>query len=796
MTETPKSASDIAPLKAEPNPALERFHAEMGAAEKANQPQILEHINDIENPSLTKKKITVNATIASTSTVFTIPKLFDAALKNETSTNSIKFSIAPSDPINIEIADISHKAKKKLIKEAIEAKFPAHTVFVNDEKEYRNLYQVRVRPPIFSLKMDSKQNKIIDDKGNEYKCLDLYIVSETQLALQPSTLIQIKGLPLPSPKTQKTTLLAYEISYPDDVNTFDSTKLNELKQEFEGLTVQERLDWVLNEFQSYSRIVGRRNIATAGFLAYYTPLYADFRGEYRNGWGNIAIIGDTTTAKSETIKRISALLKAGMIISAESASIVGLTGAAIQSEKGTWFIDWGFLPLNDRKLVGFDGMHKISKAAIATMCEAERDGKVTIAKAGKASTTARTRQIKIFNPLDEESRNFSTKSLGEFLYPVQAIRTVLDEISIARLDVLVTSDSRDVTPEQINSIEKPELNPKLELLSESLKWVWSNASQVEWATDAETTLLERATELQRQFFYKEIPLISPDTKWKLVRLSIALAGLTLSTSDFKTIQVTKEHVETIVNFLITEYKRIGLNVLSETEQHFKQMTPDEAKIIIENLAVQLINLKHPIENNVDDILKFIAVKNHFTKNELIAKFELTENNQVRPLIAILQTSGLISNKKGFYATAKLNEMFTVTNGFITLITLNSPKNEPPPQKKSAIQQKIDRDINFEAGKYDNYDKNESQLEDSDREGVHYQKINPYVESHACDRCKALLADYKQRISKEDQTRLKLSSPSLYLCKACFDAAKAQAEKLGDKLIEDPQDEPVSDGEGF
>ena len=39
-----------------------------------------------------------------------------------------------------------------------------------------------------------------------------------------------------------------------------------------------------------------------------------------------------------------------LIKSAESASIVGLTGAAIQSEKGAWFIDWGFLPLNDRKL--------------------------------------------------------------------------------------------------------------------------------------------------------------------------------------------------------------------------------------------------------------------------------------------------------------------------------------------------------------------------------------------------------------------------------------------------------------
>ena len=701
-------------------------------------------------------------------------------------------------------------------------------MIIEDEAKYRNIYLVRVRPPVFSLKMDVIQNKFVDDKGYEYKCIELYIISEKQLILQPSTLIHIEGIPLPSPKTQKTTLLAYNISFPEDINSFDTTKIDQLKQEFEGKPVSYRLNWILDRFTAYSRIIGRRNVATAGFLIYFTPLYAEFRGEIRNGWGNGAVIGDTTTGKSETIKKIAAKLKAGMIISAESASIVGLTGAAIQTEKGAWFIDWGFLPLNDRKLIGLDGMHKLSKAAIATMAEAERDGRITIVKAGKATTTARTRQIKIFNPLDEESKNFSTKSLSEFLYPCQALKTVLDEISIARLDLAVTSDSRDVTPEEINSVNIPEQDLKLDLLSEALKWIWSNTAKIEWTEQAETTLLTKATELEKKFYFREVPLISPDTKWKLARLSIALAGLTISTTDYKTIQVTEDHVNTIVDFLSTEYTRMGLNILAQLER-YEKLTIEDVETIIKRVSDQ--TSKHPIEN-IPEILKFIAIKTHVTKDEIMVKFDLKETNQARPLLATLQNEGLLTNKKGFYSTAKLNEACTVTKNFTLLTTFNMVETKPPLKEKSKEEQEIKQTklqieerggFNSDSGKAgkcgktlttptpENKTYGPCKVTDADREKgeteksalregkvVHYQDVNAYVESHKCDNkeCKnqnGLLAEKKQFISKEDQERLKLETNAVYLCNDCFEAVRAKAESEGAEFVKDSQEQPT---EGF
>ena len=78
------------------------------------------------------------------------------------------------------------------------------------------------------------------------------------------------------------------------------------------------------------------------------------------------------------------------------------------------------LVLNDRRLLGVDGAYKLMKSQWATLAESERSGVVTIAKAAKDTAYARTRQIKIANPIDPESNRYESKSLGEFYYPALA----------------------------------------------------------------------------------------------------------------------------------------------------------------------------------------------------------------------------------------------------------------------------------------------------------------------------------------------------------------------------------------
>jgi len=440
----------------------------------------------------------------------------------------------------------------------------------------------------------------------------------------------------------------------------------------EGKTVKKRLEWILTNFQKYSQIIGRQNLALASFLSFFSPLSVHFNKEVQKGWGNIDVCGDTTTAKSLTIRKMIQLLRAGTLITAETASAVGLTGTATQVEKQGWFVDWGFLVLCDRRLLAIDGAHKLSLKNWATLAEAERSGVVSIIKAGKGSAYARTRQIKICNAIDKEQDKYSTKSLSNFLYPCQAITTILDKTSIARLDIATFADFRDVTPEEINKEFKSDYDKDLLLLSEVLKWCWSNTAKTEFTTEATKTLLTQATKLYNLFFTESVPLASIDLKWKLARLSIALANLTLSTTDYKKVTVTKDHVMEIVNFIKKEYVKAGLNVFAK-ETKWEKLNQEDIEELI-NLII--IKTKGRLDQpRIQKILKFIAIQGRTTRDQLKTKFELADSNELRPLLAVLSTDNMIKSGKGLYPTAKLIEAYKILIEVNKVNHVNNPETE-------------------------------------------------------------------------------------------------------------------------
>jgi hypothetical protein len=640
---------------------------------------ILQHINEIENPKHSNKPVTIQAVISSTSTAYTIPSIIKAVLKEDDQENA---AITPAIPIdasvNLSLIAVTQETQNNRLKKYLKTKQPNTEIFITQTLKHRTIYSLRVRPPIVSLEKIGE--KLIDDKGYEYKHLDIYVVSDTQLNFQPSTLIQLTGKPLPNPKTQKTTFLSYKTEFIEDNLSFDQNKLYALKIKFQNKSVKEQLNWITNNFERYSHVVGRQNIAKAALLSYFTPLHISFNKQLQRGWGIITVVGDTTTGKSETVKKLSRLLKTGMVLSAETASTVGLTGTAQQTDRDGWFIDWGFLPLMDRKLLAVDGCHKLGASCWAALAEAERSGVLSIAKAAKNQTYARTRQIKIYNPVDQEATRYSTKSLASFLHPVQSLKTILDPTSIARIDLCVFSDQRDVSAKLINKkiIDDPE--PELEYLSECLKWAWSGKAKVEWVDVAVDLLLSKAIDLHNMFFLEDIPLVSVDVKYKIARLSEALAYCTLSTNDdLSVVTVTEEHVTSIADFLIEEYTNAGLGVLAQ-EQKFEKLSLQKVQELILTIHAQLSNYSIELEVLIE-ILGFIVKQNRTTLDELKTKFNLTDNKQARPLTAILKTEGLLTSKNGYYPTAKLIDSYKVTGGFTNLSglsDLSALKKNPQP----------------------------------------------------------------------------------------------------------------------
>jgi DNA replicative helicase MCM subunit Mcm2 (Cdc46/Mcm family) len=249
-------------------------------------------------------------------------------------------------------------------------------------EESHAVYWLKVRPEIFSLQ--TMDGKIVDESGFEYKSFDIFVVTDRRITFQPSSIAVLTGKVLANPRSQTLTLLADSVEFPEENESFDVVKLSELKKKVEGLgSLDQKISWILENFGKYSQIVNRANIAFACFLAHFSPLYVRLNGDTIRGWANLLVIGDSTTGKSATEQKIEKLLRAGAYITAETASQVGLIGSAVQKEQGGWYVDWGFLPLQDRKLLAIDGAHKLSMSNWGSLAESERSGIVTIAKAAK-----------------------------------------------------------------------------------------------------------------------------------------------------------------------------------------------------------------------------------------------------------------------------------------------------------------------------------------------------------------------------------------------------------------------------
>jgi len=145
--------------------------------------------------------------------------------------------------------------------------------------------------------------------------------------------------------------------------------------------------------------------------------------------------------------------------------------------------------------------------------------------------------------------------------------------------------------------------------------------------------------------------VSIDFKFKLARLSTALAYMTLSTDDeLQQLLVTKELVEEVVSFIEGEYIEAGLHAVAKSEV-IERPTEEDLEILLQDFE----GLEIPSSTAIN-ILKFIVLKAHVTKDVLKSKFSLSRDKQLRPLLAILLSNSLVKSGRGYYPTAKLIQL--------------------------------------------------------------------------------------------------------------------------------------------
>lgn len=404
-------------------------------------------------------------------------------------------------------------------------------------------------------------------------------------------------------------------------------------------TIRKKLRDIYEDFSyNITHIYGREDMLTAIDLVFHSILQFRFLGKLiTKGWLEALIIGDTRTGKTETISRIVGHYKLGEVVTGENTSYAGLIGGLLETQK-TWNITWGKIPLNNRRLVAIDEVSALPIESIAGMSGPRSTGIAEIVKIQTQKTNARTRLIWLSNTR-------SGRRLDSYNQGVLAVKELMGRLEdIARLDIVVSVDSKEVSLKEINVIKSKKVPHKYtsNLCNQLIIWAWSRkVEDVQFAEGVEQLILDLASELGRRYS-PEIPLVEPaEERIKLARVAVAIAARLFST-DIKgeKVIVRKEHAQFAYEFLNQCFCKNSLayDLFSASRKKREELSPKKRKELIGVLK------SFPSWPDLRDLLLEHQI---FRKGELIDQMGY-ETDVARNLFKWMGRNGLIKSTGAGY----------------------------------------------------------------------------------------------------------------------------------------------------
>lgn len=336
--------------------------------------------------------------------------------------------------------------------------------------------------------------------------------------------------------------------------------------------LQKMQEIALDFAHNVTRIIGRTGLHMAMDLVWHSPIAFDFAGQpIEKGWLELIVVGDARTGKSEIATKLSRHYGFGRVLSCESASIPGLLGTVkpMQGEK-SWVLEWGAIPLNDRRLVVMDEAGGLSTSQIGQLSSVRSSGRAEVIKTVTHETLARTRLIWLSNPRD------NVAGMASFMYGVQALQPLIgNQEDIARFDFAMSVATDDVSLEVINTRNRnPRQHRHSAVASHTLlRWVWSRKKDdIVWAQGAEDAVYAASLVLGRRYI-PDPPLVQgQNIRMKLARLAVAIAARTFSTDEetHTQIVVSPLHVDCAVRFLDYIYGLEGFGYKEISEQYLRE----------------------------------------------------------------------------------------------------------------------------------------------------------------------------------------------------------------------------------
>lgn len=481
---------------------------------------------------------------------------------------SMSAEVAPSDPVVLRLRDVPEKVRDEALREHIGAhKCNRMATYV---KKWMTTELLVVRSSI----------EHVDEE--ESATASRTVVNVGEYATEANRIVALVGTTYPSPKEQESQFQAWDLSLVESsLDTYEVTEEDvRLMSIFQPAPRQRPLNKMkmiaYDLSDNVTRIIGRPLLHMAMDLVWHSVIAYEFDGQIEDrGWLELLVIGDARTGKSQVAASLSRHFGFGRVVSCESASIPGLLGAVKPMPGGkAWTLEWGAIPLNDRRLLALDEAGGLTVEQIGQLSSVRSSGRAEIIKAETEVTNARTRLIWMANPRDNQ---FGIRGYG---HGVDAIAPLIGtQEDIARFDFAMSVAEHEVKSETINqrNLSKRPHIYTAEACHALVRWVWSRKREdIEWTRDAEDEVYRSARDLGSRYV-PDPPLIqAQNVRVKLARLASALAARTFSTDETHTkVIVKKEHVEDAVKFLDFLYGTHGFGYKDVSERR----RAEEAKAV-------------------------------------------------------------------------------------------------------------------------------------------------------------------------------------------------------------------------
>jgi len=404
-----------------------------------------------------------------------------------------------------------------------------------------------------------------------------------------------KLVPHPYKGQQLVMLITNAVPANDSVSNFKiTTEVKQRLQVFRDIegSVEDKINTLIQKVKGILGYDGNDQLIKVIDLAYHTVLAFNL-GQFKNvrGYLDTLVVGESRVGKSSTADCLRRTYQLGAFTSlaGNSATIPGLIGGSNKTASGGMQTKAGLIPQNHKGLIIFEEFGKCNSNITAELTDIRSSNEVRITRvSGVLTLPAMVRMISLSNV---KSTGSEIKSIASYPNGIAVVTELVPTAEdIARYDIMcVLGDKGNA---QIDPYWEPAEPLADELYQTRIRWVWSRTpEQIIISPEVGNYIIQKSNELNKTYDC-HIKIFGTECWKKLSRLSIAMAGYTVSTDDtFNNIVVTKEHVDAAYNMFISLYDNTTFRLKEYVENERKYNCIDaEGVQLLQELYIKIPQL--------------------------------------------------------------------------------------------------------------------------------------------------------------------------------------------------------------